>query len=492
MLGLQEGSPLEMLRQFAVHLDGDMEESFQAAKMVLDNNRGHGTITLYETYGGLTAWVYNIKFEEDCVIDFEFAREGSFYFGYPVAGQQLQKFPKDKNHKKIRQGQNFMLIGEPGERTEFVIPSGNTFKCCYLIVDVDELTGSKVVTRQHLAKDLIKLLKDTRSNRPYSHFGDIDLKTGVFAETIVENRRTDTVGRLLTKGAIASMLASQMEAYSLDRGPESAYPYLSSSELRQISKIGDYVTANIRRDVTLPGISKVLKMNQKKLQSGVRALYGYSVGRYVQNLRLEIGKELIHDTDMKIAEICWEIGISSKSYFSKIFKERFEILPNDYKKSFSKADLFFEVSYRSKARQNLSANQIEDIVNVARKQNGKFGITGCLIYYKGVFFQMMEGPKRDVMRLYGNIKTDQRHFDVMTIHKGTKVFRDFELWDMALLSDKKILNISYQDHSAQLDLGHLMKDIEGQTLLSKSLWSRVRSQIKVSKPSIGNEFSKGG
>lgn len=88
------------------------------------------------------------------------------------------------------------------------------------------------------------------------------------------------------------------------------------------------------------------------------------------------------------------------------------------------------------ARSEVSEKQVKEIIEVSRKRNKEFGITGSLIYHERVFFQLIESPKHNVLRLYENIKKDRRHFDILTIHQGKKVDRDFILWDMALWSDK--------------------------------------------------------
>ena len=481
MLGLKEGNPLDMLRQFAVHWDADLEENLQAAKLLLDNDKGQGTITIYEPFKGLTAWVYNIRFSTDLLIDLEFADDGVYYFGYSIAGHQLQKFPEDKKHIKIRPKQNFIMMSEAGTRSEFIIPGKKDFRCCYLILEPSILGKSDILIRKQLADSLSGMLQDAGPERPYRYLGDIDLNTGHFAETIVDNRRTDLVGRLLTESAISSMLATQMEAQHIDHKSGIANLDLSSVELSKICKIGDYVTAHIKSKVNLPEICKALEMNPKKLQKGVRLLYGCSVASFVQNLRLETSKELIHNTDLNISEICRMVGIGSQSYFPRIFKKRFGILPNDYKSSFSSPDLIFEISYRSIARKDVAEEDVGRMIEMARTNNKKFGITGCLIYHQQVFFQMMEGPKGSILQLYENIKKDSRHFDILTIHQGVKIYRDFGQWDMALLSEKNVLNLSYEGNTKELDLNHLMQDVEGQTLLSKHLWKRVLSKIKVGR-----------
>ncbi|MDX1318460.1 MAG: AraC family transcriptional regulator, partial [Xanthomarina gelatinilytica] len=40
---------------------------------------------------------------------------------------------------------------------------------------------------------------------------------------------------------------------------------------------------------------------------------------------------LIKNTDMNISEVVYTIGLTSRSYFSKIFKEKYNCSPKDYK-----------------------------------------------------------------------------------------------------------------------------------------------------------------
>ena len=41
---------------------------------------------------------------------------------------------------------------------------------------------------------------------------------------------------------------------------------------------------------------------------------------------------MLKNTDLNISQIVYSIGFSSRSYFSKIFKEKYGITPNKFKK----------------------------------------------------------------------------------------------------------------------------------------------------------------
>lgn len=46
-----------------------------------------------------------------------------------------------------------------------------------------------------------------------------------------------------------------------------------------------------------------------------------------------LARNLLNSTDYNISEIVSKIGVSSKSYFLKIFKETYDISPSDYRKN---------------------------------------------------------------------------------------------------------------------------------------------------------------
>ena len=484
MINLEEGSPQVMLKQFADYLEAELLQDFGAAQLVLDNWRGRGTITLYELFPGLTAWIYDIDLNIELHIDMKFSEEKPYYFGFNVSGYQLHKFPGEEDFSKIEQGKDFILISEPGSGSQFIIPSIENYKCCYLILNPSLLGKSDIEVRQKLQVNLQEIFSDAKVDRPYRYLGHIDLKAGKYAEILVNNKRTDVVGRLLTEGAIANMLAAQIEAHDIDGKTMNFIPGLSQQELVKIGNIGDYIQDNISGDVSVGALSRHLGVSPRKLQLGIRFLNGCSMNEYITSIRMELARELMHNADMNISEISFLVGITSRGYFSKLFQKRFGVLPADYNKTFNHKDLYYELCYRSFAREGITDFEIENIVQTSRQKNPDFEITGCLIYHKGVFFQIVEGPQQNILQLYENIKKDGRNYDVRTMWKGVKAQRDFLVWDMALLSDRGDLKISFEGSTSRLNLTHLMGNIKEQSFASHTLWRKVRHIIKENRKNI--------
>ena len=478
MLGLNEEGPLEMLRQFAVYFNGDLTENFGAAKLTIDNEMGKGSIRLYELIPGLTAWVYNIKLSNDLVIKMKFSEDRPYYFGYSVSGHQLQKFPHEEHYMTIRQNQNFILISEPNTMTESIIPKEIQFQCCYIIINPKKIENNNVITRRKLLDDLQDTFYNEPTGRPYRYLGNIDVNTGAYTDVILRNSRTDLVGRLTTEGAVLNMLASQLESHDKDTNEDSFQSTLSKAELSRIAGLGDYVLEHITESPNIQHISHYLSLSPKKIQAGIRFLYGCTANEYLTRIRMEYAKELMHATDDTISEICYKTGLSSRSYFSKLFSQHFGMLPRDYKKSFKENNLLYELSYRSIANSSTTNRDIEHFISLAREMNPKFSITGSLIFHEKVFFQIIEGPKEHVLRLYENILADKRHSDMVVMWKGYKVERDFEEWAMSTITEDHALQIGVQGNSKQLDLTKVLGNVDNNYIVSEKLWKRVRNIMK--------------
>ena len=73
-------------------------------------------------------------------------------------------------------------------------------------------------------------------------------------------------------------------------------------------------------------------LSQAKLQDGFKFIYKRTVTEFIRHIRLEQSRNLMKTTDLNISQIVYSIGFTSRSYFSKIFKEKFGLSPNEFKK----------------------------------------------------------------------------------------------------------------------------------------------------------------
>ncbi|WP_167737415.1 BLUF domain-containing protein [Sphingomonas parva] len=75
--------------------------------------------------------------------------------------------------------------------------------------------------------------------------------------------------------------------------------------------------------------------------------------------------------------------------------------------------------------------EIGRIVEVSRAQNARLGITGTLIFTKGRFAQIIEGPAEAVDHLMEKIVRDRRHARVTVVDVRKTGRRRFTGWSLS-------------------------------------------------------------
>lgn len=93
----------------------------------------------------------------------------------------------------------------------------------------------------------------------------------------------------------------------------------------------------------------------------------------------------------------------------------------------------FELVYYSIANADFAESEILRMLDSARKFNKEQDITGCLLYHKGVFVQLLEGERTKVESLYQKISSDERHNHVTLLASAPKESRVFGYWEMAFV-----------------------------------------------------------
>jgi EAL domain-containing protein (putative c-di-GMP-specific phosphodiesterase class I) len=89
-----------------------------------------------------------------------------------------------------------------------------------------------------------------------------------------------------------------------------------------------------------------------------------------------------------------------------------------------------QLIYRSHALTGLSDVELEKIVSTSQLNNKSLNITGILLYADKYFMQVLEGPTREVERLFARIQSDDRHTEVVLVSVHPIHLRRFDQWSM--------------------------------------------------------------
>ena len=334
MLKLKEDPASNHVREMAIYFNAELDEENDASTITMNNEKAKGFISSYRIVTGLSVWVYNINFRSDFKINLDFSEDSPYYFCYNVKGYYFHRFGDQEVFAKVLQNQNMIVIGSPENSVQMIFPAKIKLEIAVIVVDIKLLGSLAMGNVKRMYSQIQELFQKIPKNLPYRHLGAIDSETGQYASIVCKNNKIDLVGGLLTEGAVLNMLASQLKRYTDDVSAiENTQEQLRKSELSKITSLGAYIINHIETKLTIHELSGIFGLSPKKLQIGVKHLYGDTVGHYILNLRLGHAKHLFNTTECNVSEVCRQIGLSSKGYFSKIFKNRYGISPNVYRNS---------------------------------------------------------------------------------------------------------------------------------------------------------------
>ena len=95
-----------------------------------------------------------------------------------------------------------------------------------------------------------------------------------------------------------------------------------------MGKLRDVIRRNLSdSDFSVERIGEEIGLSRVQLYRKVKALTGQTPVELLRKARLEKARQMIMRTDRSVAEIAYEVGFTSPSYFNKCFKDEFGTSP---------------------------------------------------------------------------------------------------------------------------------------------------------------------
>ena len=172
---------------------------------------------------------------------------------------------------------------------------------------------------------------DTDHENRFRFFGSIDLKLADKISALRNVKQKGMIRILLIEGLVYQILSMHILNHKREENNNHPNSSLLKRELKQIRKIAKKIQKDVSLPYNLEQLSEEYGLSQAKLQEGFKLLYTRTVTEYIRHVRLEAARDYLRNSDMNVSEVVYTIGFSSRSYFSKIFKNKYKISPSEFK-----------------------------------------------------------------------------------------------------------------------------------------------------------------
>ena len=95
----------------------------------------------------------------------------------------------------------------------------------------------------------------------------------------------------------------------------------------------EFIRNNYTKNISICEMADIVKMSESNFYTVFKKTTGNSPIKYLNEYRLSVASKLLHHTDNSIKAIAEKVGISDQFYFSKLFKAKFAMSPQQYRKT---------------------------------------------------------------------------------------------------------------------------------------------------------------
>lgn len=320
-----------IFEQIQAQLGGKLEIKPKECRLEINNDIAKGFIIGIFVEPAISYMAYNIFFKEDASLLYNMSKSNQVYFGYCSKGQLIQSFSEYGKKNILGKFQTGIFSNSVKESTYLRFIKNEEVKLSMITVDVLSVYD----------KELKDQLQNTfilnQDNNEFSYVGSFNLKIAEKIEHLNAVTQKGLVRNLLINSIVYLILALEIEQHKFDLIKiENNYSSLSQADLESVKDLSELIRNNPEMQYSLKYLSKKSGLAPFKLQEGFKIMYNRTVTDFIRNVRVEAAEILIRTSELNISEIVYTVGLSSRSYFSKIFKEKYKCSPKYYQNSQSK------------------------------------------------------------------------------------------------------------------------------------------------------------
>jgi AraC-like DNA-binding protein len=331
-LFIKSSKPSGIFAEIQSYSKGELSVNWGERVLTFDNEIGKGTLRTISFNWGVSLIDCDIKLSEDVKVVFNNQQVAPIEFIFVTKG--FLKYCENNTgcYSTLEKFQNTIISSKRDSHKTYLFPKGEHLKVNFIRVVRKEYLKKKNNNVSHLNHLLVSLFHDNTGKTAYKHDGSFSLK---IADEIKLLNNIDASGMLRSlslEGRLYLILSLQLLEHKNFEEKMNLPEVISKDDILKIHKLTTYILEHISNEISINILSAESGLSPKKLQLGFKILYSKTVNEYVRQLKLEISRDYLKNTDLSVSEIVYAIGIKSRSYFSKIFFEAYDILPTDYRK----------------------------------------------------------------------------------------------------------------------------------------------------------------
>lgn len=331
-VNLNANSTEGALKQLQSYFGGEITERWGEHTLIFDNDIGKGRIRSITFDWGVSLLEIDALFFEDILFVSDNKQFNPIRFSYCSQGCYKNRFENEANFHIVEQFHASILVSKTGLKLYTLFP-----KDIHIVLNDIRIVRTEFAKKRNnqlsaLNENLYRVFVDDKDQTVFAYYSPIHLKMEDYVKSL-RDLKTEGMARMLQiEGEVYHLLSMHIARHDRYHNNTTLPSSLSNEELKIIRGLAKKIMDDPSLNYNLDQISRDSGLSQAKLQEGFKFLYARTVTEYIRHVRLEAARDLMNTSDLNISQIVYTIGFTSRSYFSKIFKEKYEMTPHEFRK----------------------------------------------------------------------------------------------------------------------------------------------------------------
>lgn len=322
----------EELERLSLNIPGKIIKKKETFSLNIEQSIGSGEVKCINVDDGLFMLEFELNLSQDTYISLLTVNDSSVYFLYCMHGNCYYAAQQNNHFVRLNELQTAIIKISDSFAGGIVLKGQSDITLNLLRLDIETYFEKHAQNPTYIAERLKRFLHELNHAHNLVHLGKLNFDIADYIKKLKKVKNVDTLSELLYfEGICILILASHIEQYKREISGRTNPTKLIKRELVKIMDTAEFVNQNLEQQMTVQGLTVMSGLSAAKLQEGFKFLYQRTVSDFIRNVRLEKAKTLMEETDMNISEIVYSIGLTSRSYFCKIFKEKYGCNPKSFK-----------------------------------------------------------------------------------------------------------------------------------------------------------------
>jgi AraC-like DNA-binding protein len=299
---------------------------------VLEASEGieKASMRLFELRSGFELMISSVDQRQNLIANIE-EKGSQLTISFCLSGKMRVAFRDQKGDFIVGHGQNILCF-TPRSMYTTEFSSGQTYKYVNIRIEPSVLNALMEGQFDQIPADMRSIIDGSDKNY-YSHIGSMTPSIHMVIHQILNCPYNGHIKRMYLESKAMELIAHQLALLVSKETDPKPRLILCPDDIERIHYARDILIENLQNHPTVYRLSRMVGLNELKLQRGFRQVYGKTVFAYFRDYQFEGARCFLKEGNMNVAEVAYKLGYSKVDNFASSFKKLFSVSPGVYRRS---------------------------------------------------------------------------------------------------------------------------------------------------------------